>query len=282
MILLCAAGIRSNGLGSRVSALKRIPQIPSKPRVTQTKNNSSQSPQSLPAPTLKIARVVMLPSRVKGPFMASAAQLAANQANAQHSTGPSTAEGKARVSQNALRHGLTPRHLVIRDDEHEEFAVLQDSLSQQLDPQGAMETITFQELLHAAWSLHRFRRIEAEASRGTVEDFPDPATTPVLDRLSRYQARAQRAWQKALQELRVLQTHRALRARKLSEQEAAEVRAIASINDLTKQTHSEITAEALDLALQMIDYEAGAATLKARQERHGTTPAEPSLQPLVR
>src|ERR1017187_6023165 len=98
-----------------------------------------------------------------------------------------------------------------------------------------------QELLHAAWSLHRFRRIEAEASRGTVEDFTDPVTITVLDRLSRYQARAQRAWHKASQELRVLQTNRALRARKLSEQEATEVPAIASINDLTKQTHSEVT-----------------------------------------
>ena len=201
--------------------------------------------------------------------MTSAAQLAANHANAQHSTGPNTAEGKARVSHNALRHGLTARHLVIRDDEHEEFTALQDSLSEQLDPQGAMETLAFQEILHAAWSLHRFRRIEAEASRGTVEDFTDPATTTVLDRLSRYQARAQRAWQKALQELRVLQTNRALRALKLSQQEAAEVPAIASINDLTKQTHSEVTAEALDLAIQMIDYEAGVGTLKARQERHG-------------
>jgi hypothetical protein len=201
--------------------------------------------------------------------MASATQITANQANAEHSTGPRTDEGKARVSQNALRHGLTARHLVIRDDEHEEFAVLRDSLSSELDPQGAVETIAFQELLHAAWSLHRFRRIEAEASRGTVEDFTDPATTTVLDRLSRYQARAQRAWQKALQELRVLQTNRALRALKLSQQEAAEVPAITSINDLTKQTHSEVTAEALDLAIQMIDYEAGVGTLKARQERHG-------------
>jgi hypothetical protein len=128
-----------------------------------------------------------------------------------------------------------------------------------------MESIAFQELLHAAWNLHRFRRIEAEGSLGTVEDFTNPATTTVLDRLSRYQARAQRAWQKALQELRVLQTNRALRARKLSQQEAAEV-----------------TAEALDLAIQMFDYEAGAGILKAFQKRNGTIPAEPTLQPLVR
>jgi hypothetical protein len=214
--------------------------------------------------------------------MASSSQITANQANAQHSTGPTTDEGKARVSQNALRHGLTARHLVIRDDEHEEFAALQQSLSEELDPQGAMETIAFQELLHAAWNLHRFRRIEAEASRGTAEDFTDPATTTVLDRLTRYQARTQRAWQKALHELRDLQTNRALRACKLSEQEATEVPAIASINDLTKQTHSEVTAEALSLAIQMIDYEAGTALRKARQERNGTLPAEPKSQPLVR
>ena len=214
--------------------------------------------------------------------MASTTQLTANQANAQHSTGPRTDQGKARVSQNALRHGLTARHLVIRDDEREEYADLLNSLSSELDPQGAVETIAFHELLHAAWSLHRFRRIEAEASRGTVEDFTDPATTTVLDRLTRYQSRAQRAWQKALHELRVLQTNRALRALKLDQQEAAEVPAIASINDLTKQTHSEVTAEALGLAIQMIDYEAGTALRKVRQERNGTTPAEPKSLPLVR
>jgi hypothetical protein len=208
--------------------------------------------------------------------MSSTPQLAANQANAQHSTGPRTDEGKARVSQNALRHGLTARHLVIRDDEREEYADLLNSLSSELDPQGATETVAFHELLHAAWSLHRFRRIEAEASRGSVEDFTDPATTTVLDRLTRYQSRAQRAWQKALHELRVLQTNRALRAIKLDQQEAAEVPAIASINDLTKQTQSEVTAEALDLAIQMVDYEVGIGTLEARQKRNGAIPPKPT------
>ena len=41
------------------------------------------------------------------PRKSSPARLAANRANALRSTGPRTAEGKARSSQNATTHGLT-------------------------------------------------------------------------------------------------------------------------------------------------------------------------------
>jgi hypothetical protein len=39
--------------------------------------------------------------------MSSAAQFAANQANALRSTGPTSPEGKRRTRLNAYRHGLT-------------------------------------------------------------------------------------------------------------------------------------------------------------------------------
>jgi hypothetical protein len=217
-------------------------------------------------------------SLLKGPlFMAAPAQIIANQANAQHSGGPRTTQGKASVSQNALRHGLTARHLVIRPEQQEEFNSLQDSLRDELAPQGAIETITFHDLLHAAWNLHRFRLIEAECSSGNPADFSEPSTTTVLDRLGRYQARAQRAYYKSLQELRTLQTNRALRSIKLDAQEEAEVPVIAAINDLTKQTHSEVTAEAIKQAINLVEYEAGMLKLNAmrnRQER--PTPAAPA------
>ena len=205
--------------------------------------------------------------------MATPSQINANQVNAQQSTGPRSPEGKARVAQNALRHGLTARHLVIREDEREELTALEQSLAAELDPQGAVETITFHEVLHAAWNLHRFRRVEAECSLGGMQDYIDPQATAVLDRLTRYQARAQRAYYRSLQELRMLQTNRALRTLKLPEQTDQQVPAIADINEFTKQTRSEVTAESLKLALQMVNYETGIFQLKALQNRVASRPS---------
>jgi hypothetical protein len=153
--------------------------------------------------------------------MATIAQIAANQANSKLSTGPKTPEGRARVSQNALRHGLTAKHLVIRPDEQEEFDSFQHELLAELNPQGPTEATVYQDLVHASWNLQRLRRLEAESSLGTIDDLTDAKTAAVLDRLSRYQSRAQRAYYKALKELRILQTNRALRATNLPPQIAA-------------------------------------------------------------
>ena len=53
--------------------------------------------------------------------MASQAQITANRENAKKSTGPKTAEGKSRSSQNALKHGYNSAELVIPEDLREEF-----------------------------------------------------------------------------------------------------------------------------------------------------------------
>ena len=199
--------------------------------------------------------------------MATTAQITANQINAQKSTGPRTEAGKARSAQNALRHGLTAKHLVIRPDEQEEFEALRASLLEELDPQGAVETLTFNELLHAAWNLHRFRRIEAKAWKISPDPVSDPILDPVFDRLGRYQARAQRAYYRALRELRTLQTNRALRAQKLDPAVEPEIPTIADINEMTKQTHSEVTAEAIKIATSLLDYETGVLLSSSRNHR---------------
>jgi hypothetical protein len=188
--------------------------------------------------------------------MTSAAQAASNAANAQSSTGPRTEAGKAQSSKNALKHGLTARDLVLREDEREEFESIQSDLLAELTPEGTLETLTFNQVLRASWDLLRFRRLEASLMAGGIDPVLDDASAKTLDRLNRYATRAERSYYRAIQELRTLQTNRTLRYAKLNEEQREVVPAIVSINDLTKLSPAEVTAKAVEMATKMIDYEA--------------------------
>jgi hypothetical protein len=67
--------------------------------------------------------------------------------------------------------------------------------------------------------------------------------------------------------LRTLQTNRALRTVKLEDAEDPDVPVITDINELTKQTHSEVEAEALKQALQILDLETAAFVRAGRHKR---------------
>ena len=58
--------------------------------------------------------------------MSTINQIRANQANAQNSTGPSTPEGKAKVSQNRRTHGLTGGHVILPTESTDDYAALLD------------------------------------------------------------------------------------------------------------------------------------------------------------
>ena len=75
--------------------------------------------------------------------MATSAQIAANQANAQLSTGPRSDDGKERSSRNSTRHGMCSKDLVILPGEEDEFAGLLEGLSNELAPEGQIEEIVF-------------------------------------------------------------------------------------------------------------------------------------------
>jgi hypothetical protein len=53
--------------------------------------------------------------------MSSLGRILSSRANGARSTGPVTAEGKRRSSQNATSHGLLARHIVMRDESPEGF-----------------------------------------------------------------------------------------------------------------------------------------------------------------
>jgi len=52
--------------------------------------------------------------------------------------------------------------------------------------------------------------------------------------------------------------------------------AIADINELTKQTQSEVTAEALEMTLKMVDYQVGLARL-GTLGKHASRPSRPAV-----
>jgi hypothetical protein len=92
--------------------------------------------------------------------MSSQAQIAANQANAQLSTGATTAEGKAKSSMNALKTGLTGHTVLLPTDD---AALYEAKLLQHLEgmkPVGEKETALVQALTDTEWRLARIPGLE--------------------------------------------------------------------------------------------------------------------------
>jgi hypothetical protein len=87
-------------------------------------------------------------------------QLAANRRNAERSTGPTTAAGKARSSMNNLRHGLTGQINILATEDREAHDHFCSGIVDSLQPETSME----QQLAHSVaednWRLNRARAIE--------------------------------------------------------------------------------------------------------------------------
>jgi uncharacterized protein YchJ len=114
--------------------------------------------------------------------MATEAQLAANRANAQFSTGPRTAEGQARTSQNAVSSGLFSKRDLMRPEETAEYTEMRDTLWANLHPATLMEKIQVAEIVTAAWRLRRC---------GLLEEALDSAVDPEKAQKSIDRARIQ-------------------------------------------------------------------------------------------
>ncbi|BBO07660.1 MULTISPECIES: hypothetical protein [Bradyrhizobium] len=128
--------------------------------------------------------------------MASIRQIEANRANAKRSTGPKTASGKAKSSQNALRHGLA-RSAISDPAEAADFAIaLAAGLGHQVTPASAME------LVRSKLALLRLRSLR-QALLATLLAGPTPADLKRLKALERYERVALVQQRRALRLLRL-------------------------------------------------------------------------------
>jgi hypothetical protein len=155
--------------------------------------------------------------------MATAAQIAACAANAQHSTGPRSPEGKAASSRNALKLGLYSEAHILPGEDPAEYGELLRDFKNEYHPEGPAQTAAVLDLVRAIWLVRRYDRIEAqyinlryrdlaagEREFGLAAIYLKDAEGPnVLQKIERRRAAAMRQVDRAREEIaRFLKTAR--------------------------------------------------------------------------
>jgi hypothetical protein len=101
-------------------------------------------------------------------------RLAANRANALKSTGPRTAQGRARSSLNALRHGVTGQVSIMTAEDraaHDKFC---QELIDSLQLEGPLELQFASSIAEDFWRLQRIRALENDIlALGSFSDAAD-------------------------------------------------------------------------------------------------------------
>jgi hypothetical protein len=109
--------------------------------------------------------------------MPTTAQLNANRANAQKSTGPLSDAGKAASSRNRLTLGLYTQRDYVTFDEQDLYTEFCDTMHLELSPEGLLEGACASEITGATWRLRRCSNAEYEVGSTLTID-------PLLDALS--------------------------------------------------------------------------------------------------
>jgi hypothetical protein len=114
--------------------------------------------------------------------MTAERQIAANRANAQKSTGPRTAEGKAISSRNATRHGLYSSAPVIpRLESVTAWDYHRVTTVSSLGPVNAIEEALAERVALLLWRLGRVTRYEQAVASRAQDDAPDDVAAEYQD-----------------------------------------------------------------------------------------------------
>ncbi|MCC6345408.1 MAG: hypothetical protein IT166_24615 [Bryobacterales bacterium] len=132
--------------------------------------------------------------------------------NGARSHGPTSPEGKARSSQNGRTHGFTASRIVFKTpEEQSDYDALLAEYTAALKPRGPLELDTFHQLIHAAWRLRNLAIADAALYEKAGADpllSEDPEIEKRAALLHRYRTTAERAYSRALNQLKSLQNNR--------------------------------------------------------------------------
>ncbi len=168
--------------------------------------------------------------------MSTQAQIAANQANAQLSTGPVTSAGKAAAARNNFRHGLTPRSefWVLPCESQTDYLKLLAEFQQEHQPTTPTEETLVQAMAEHHWLRHRAMRLEEACFDYTTGQIIDECKLALY---LRYQTTHERAFHKALNDLLKL------RAEKRKAEIGFERQRHAQANETRRQERHEMKKE---------------------------------------
>ncbi len=152
--------------------------------------------------------------------MATEKQIRANRENSKKSTGPISPEGKAIVSQNAIKHGVLSSASLLPDENFDMFQTLQDKMLSYYQPVGGREEALVDRIISYMWRLRRLFQIEAwslnpdhwlDHTEKNIEKmianrFISQANQLLV--LSRYESSIERMMARAIQELEYVQSKR--------------------------------------------------------------------------
>ena len=139
--------------------------------------------------------------------MSSAAQVSANRANAQLSTGPQTEAGLAAIAHNNFRHGLASTFIVLPSEDHAAYDDLLLNLNLEFSPSTETEEILVTAMAQHHWLTQRALRLQQPLFEAALETGAAPDGKQ-LGLYLRYQSTNDRAYHKALSQLLRLRSDR--------------------------------------------------------------------------
>jgi hypothetical protein len=181
--------------------------------------------------------------------MSTTAQIAANQKNGQLSTGPTSPDGKAKSSLNAVKTGLTGRTVLLPGDDAAAYEAHVANFFARHEPIADEERNLVQSLADTEWRLFRIPALEygiyAVGRLEFAAEFPqeDPAV-----RIHLIEAKIFLAYQRQLNNLSIQES----RLRRQREKDTAALR---NLQQLRKQQQAKRLTEAARQYIQAVHEE---------------------------
>ncbi len=138
--------------------------------------------------------------------MSTAAQIAANQANAKLSTGPKTKEGKTASAQNNFRHGLSGAFLIQEWEDGDKYDQLLEGLRREHQPSAPTQALLVERMAQHWWLGQRALRLQELCFQADAPIFANGGEKELALGL-RYQTTHERAFSKCLNDLQKLRAH---------------------------------------------------------------------------